>query len=121
MELLNTLREYDPLLDQHMDSSSLFKGTSPNVQNDIVKALSAVVINYIKKEISSCSFVAIILDETSDVMIRSQLTTVLRYIIDGNVCERFIGFTDVSANRTADGLFKHLFDRLSKNLSYNKN
>ena len=40
-------------------------------------------------------------------MTRSQLTTVLRYIIDGNVCERFIGFTDVSADRTADGLFKH--------------
>ena len=110
VELLNTLRDYDPLLDQHMDSSSLFKGTSPNVQNDIVKALSAVVINYIKKEISSCSFVAIrpILYETSDVMTRSQLTTVLRYIIDRNVCERFIGFTDVSADRTADGLFKHV-------------
>ena len=32
----------------------------------------------------------------------------MRYIIDGNVCERFIGFTDVSADRTADGLFKHV-------------
>ena len=108
VELLNLLREYDPLLDKLLESSALFKGTSPHVQNDIAKALSRVIINYIKKEISYSSFVAIILDETSDITTKSQLTTVLRYIIDGKICERFIGFTDVSADRTANGLFKHI-------------
>ena len=108
VELLNLFREYDPLLDKHLESSALFKGTSPHVQNDIAKALSRVIINYIKKEISYSPFVAIILDETSDITTKSQLTTVLRYIIDGKICERFIGFTDVSADRTANGLFKHV-------------
>ena len=78
------------------------------MQNDIAKALSRVIINYIKKEISYSPFVAIILDETSDITTKSQLTTVLRYIIEGKICERFIGFTDVSADRTANGLFKHV-------------
>ena len=78
------------------------------MQNDISKALFRVIINYIKKEISYSPFVAIILDETSDITIKSQLTAVLRYIIDGKICKRFIGFTDVSADRTANGLFKHV-------------
>ena len=100
VELLNLLREYDPLLDKHLESSALFKRTSPHVQKDIAKALSRVIIN--------SPFVAIILDETSDITTKSQLTTVLRYVIDGKICERFIGFTDVSADRTANGLFKHV-------------
>ena len=59
MELLILLKEYDPLLDKHLESSALFKGTSPHVPNDIAEALSQVIINYIKKEISDSPFVAI--------------------------------------------------------------
>ena len=59
VELLNLLREYDPLLDKHLESSALFIGTSPHVQNDIAKALSEVIVNYIKKEISYSPFAAI--------------------------------------------------------------
>ena len=45
VELLNLLREYDPLLDKRLESSALFKGTLPHVQNNIAKALSRVIIN----------------------------------------------------------------------------
>ena len=43
-----------------------------------------------------------------DVMLKSQLSTVLCYVYDGQVHERFIGFSDVSNDRTADGLFRHV-------------
>ncbi|XP_039292929.1 zinc finger MYM-type protein 1-like [Nilaparvata lugens] len=49
------------------------------------------------------------LDETSDVRKKSQLSTILRFVREnGCVEERFIGFTDVSADRSADGLLAHV-------------
>jgi hypothetical protein len=38
------------------------------------------------------------LDETSDILLVSQVAIVLRYI-DGKIQERFIAFTDVNADR----------------------
>lgn len=107
-ELLNLLRNYDSPLDTHLNTSTVFQGTSPVVQNDIIQAVADVLIDHIKTETSSASFFAIILDETSDVMSKSQLSTVLRYVHDGHVHERFVGFSDVSDDRTADGLFRHV-------------
>jgi hypothetical protein len=46
--------------------------------------------------------------ETSDVQCKSQISTVLRYLIDSNICERFLEFTDISFDGTSDGLFKRI-------------
>lgn len=57
----------------------------------------------------SSDFVSILLDETSDVMNLSQLSTVLRYLtIDRKVHERFLGFSVVRADRTAEGFIRHV-------------
>lgn len=45
------------------------------------------------------------LDETSDIQCKSQLFTVLHYIHERKICERFLGFTDVSTDRNSDHLF----------------
>lgn len=108
VEFLNVLREYDSVLDTHLNTATVFRGTSPSIQNDIIEAIGDVIKDQIKKEVNSASFAAIILDETSDVMKNSQLSTVLRYVYEGEVHERFIGFTDVSSDRTAAGLFCHV-------------
>ncbi|XP_077298648.1 zinc finger MYM-type protein 1-like [Arctopsyche grandis] len=105
IEYLNALREYDSVLDTHLNTATTFRGTSPSIQNDIIEAISHVIKVHIKNEVESASFVAIILDETSDIMTKSQLSTVLRFVCKGNVHERFISFTDVSADKTSNGLF----------------
>ena len=50
------------------------------------------------------------LDETSDIIAKSQLSTVLCYIKEGVSFERFVVFTDVSLDRTMCGLFGHITD-----------
>lgn len=61
------------------------------------------------KKVLNAPFVAILFGETYDAMNSSQLSTVLRYVTqDGSVKERFVGFTDVSADKTAEGLFRHV-------------
>jgi len=57
------------------------------------------------------------MDETTDIVSKSQLSTVLRYVntINGiEVVERFLGFTDVSEDRSAQALSKHVFSFISK-------
>jgi hypothetical protein len=109
VELLELIATYDALLKSHLDTATVFRGTSNHVQNDLIDAVSSVVLNKIKLEVSTAPFVAILLDETTDVMNCSQLSTVLRYVTDDGLAqERFIGFTDVSSNKSAEGLYNHV-------------
>lgn len=109
VESLNYLSIYDSKLQEHLKHSTVFRGTSPLIQNDLIDAVASVVTEKIKEEIVSASFVAILLDETSDITNKSQLSTVFRYVDRAGHCqERFLFFTDVSADRTAKGLFEHV-------------
>lgn len=50
------------------------------------------------------------LDETTDISNKSQLSTVLRYFSQSEkkIVERFLGFDDMSADKTAASLFNHV-------------
>lgn len=84
----------------------MFQGTSNRIQNDLISSVANVVLGRIKSEIEQARFTAIILDETADITNISQLSSVLRYVkADGSAQERFLGFINVSADRTADALY----------------
>ena len=104
-EFLEAVREIDPVLDNHLQTSTVFRGTSATIQNDIIQAVSSVMSTEIKNQIEGAEFVSIMLDETTDVINLSQLSTVFRYVFKGILYERFVHFTDVSADRSASGLF----------------
>ena len=86
--------------------NSSFRGISKDIQNDLISSISSVLKTEIKNQIKDSSFISIILDETSDIKHKSQLSVVFRYVIEGVVYERFVEFKDVSADRTANGLFE---------------
>ncbi|XP_025206903.1 zinc finger MYM-type protein 1-like [Melanaphis sacchari] len=54
------------------------------------------------------------MDETTDIMSKSQLSTILRYVTNEGVEERFLGFVDVSHNRSAKCLAEHVFRLLNE-------
>ncbi|KAJ4925086.1 hypothetical protein JOQ06_017824 [Pogonophryne albipinna] len=56
----------------------------------------------IKEEISKAPFVALMLDETTDVSNAAQLSFVLRFVTDSGVKERFIKFEDVTGKKRAE-------------------
>ncbi|KAJ4432268.1 hypothetical protein ANN_20885, partial [Periplaneta americana] len=68
IELLHLLSNYDITLREHLESSTTFKGTSNRIQNDLITAISGVLMESIKNDISMAQHVAIILDETSDLI-----------------------------------------------------
>jgi hypothetical protein len=109
VELLLLLAHYDELLWSHFTCGPrVFQGTSNHIQNDLIHAIASVVRIEIKQQINNSSFVSILLDETTDFAKHYQLSTVLRYCHQGVVYEQFIGFHDVSADRTASALFIHV-------------
>jgi hypothetical protein len=81
VELLLYTAEYDPLLHSHLKTSTVFTGTSPLIQNDLIAAVGNVLTDALKQEIQKACFVPILLDETSDINI-SQLSTCIRYVCD---------------------------------------
>ncbi|KAJ8875627.1 hypothetical protein PR048_023523 [Dryococelus australis] len=85
----------------------IFTGLSSDIQIDILFSLSDLFLHELNKEIEESSFVALILDETTNIAVKSQLSSVLRYVTsDGNVEERFLKWIDFSDNRTANGLYQ---------------
>lgn len=117
VELIYLMAQRDELLKTHLATSTIFTGLSGDIQNDLIQSISNVLLKQIENEIRDAPFVAIIMDETTDIVSKSQLSTVLRYVntIDGyEVVERFLGFTDVSEDRSAKALSEHVFSFISK-------
>lgn len=79
MELLISNQELDPLLQEHLDTSTICRGTSVSIQNDLINAVADIIKNGIFNEIQNSQYVAIMLDKTTDISNKSQLSTVLRY------------------------------------------
>ena len=80
VELLKYTAEYDPLLAEHMETSTVFKGLSNRIQNDLIEAVSSALLEAIKSEIKEAHFVAVLVDETTDVSNKAQFSIVLRYV-----------------------------------------
>ncbi|KAL4130820.1 hypothetical protein QTP88_008201 [Uroleucon formosanum] len=113
---LNLLLSYDSILNMHLGTSKIFRGTSNRIQNDLICSVSNIISTSIESEIKNTNFVSILLDETSDITNLSQLSTTLRYVHHetGEAHKRFISFVEVSADRSADGLFKHIIDIVNR-------
>lgn len=52
------------------------------------------------------------LDEMSDKQCKYQLSTFLHYLSDSKICEKVLGFTDISSDRTSGGLYKHVVQQM---------
>ena len=62
VELTNVIKKYDPILNTHLEQSSVFLGLSNRIQNDFIESVGEILLNKIKNEINDSPFVAIILE-----------------------------------------------------------
>ncbi|KAL4132725.1 hypothetical protein QTP88_009834 [Uroleucon formosanum] len=114
VELIHLMGTLDPKLSGHLSTSTVFSGLSGDIQNDLIQSISNVLLKTIKNEIEHTNFVSIIMDETTDIMSKSQLSTILRYVTNEGVEEKFLGFVDVSHDRSAKCLAEHVFCLLNE-------
>ena len=120
LETLNLLAIEEAFMKDHLETSSVFKGTSPEIQNDLIQSVSDAIREKIVEELSQSEFVAIQADETTDVSVKAQLSIIVRYVHESHIEERFLGFSDVSADKSAQGLASHILRVLKEYKIENK-
>lgn len=121
-ELLSLLISETSVENQcHYDKiKNIFSGNSKTIQNEILGCISEYLQDHIKHEISNASFFSVEVDDTTDICQKSQCSVIVRFVgSEGTVVERFLGFYDVSADRSAANLFD-LLDNILKELCYEK-
>jgi len=114
LELLELLSQEEQILIEHFLSNSSFKGTSSDAQNDLIACITDVVNIKIMNDLISANFVSIQADESTDVSCKSQMSIILRYVVDNNIEKRFIGFFHVSKDKSAVGVSNILLAEIIK-------
>nr|CAI5852598.1 unnamed protein product [Callosobruchus analis] len=107
-ELIDFLKTYDQKLERFLSEATVFVGTSKSIQNDLIESISSVVKHKIQEELRSTAFFSWQIDETTDIACKSQLSVIFRYVIGGDIVERFVGFYDVSSGKNAESLYQLL-------------
>lgn len=64
-----------------LSNNPVFSGTSATIQNDLIEVIGSYVLEEIAREVNQAEFVAIMVDETTDIARKSQLATTLRYCL----------------------------------------
>ncbi|XP_068673214.1 zinc finger MYM-type protein 1-like [Montipora foliosa] len=65
--------------------------TSPSIQNELLAIVSDLVLERITTEVRKSGYFGIIMDETSDISRTEEVSLCLRYVINGETKETFVG------------------------------
>ena len=91
--LINFTSALDSVLSKHLETATVFKGTSKTIQNELLDIMLDFCKDIIRKEIKESEFLSVIVDDTTDVSNKLQNVVVFRYIVNGTVFERFWSFS----------------------------
>lgn len=112
VELLMLLAEHDADLQHHLDTATVFTASLGKIQNDLRNAVAEVMNHHIKDEIKQSKFVAIMVDEVTDLNNTVQLSFVLRYVTELGVKERFLKLEDITDKKPSHDVARLVLDVL---------
>ena len=92
VELICVLAENDERIARHLETSKVFSGLSNQIQNDLTEAVVEVIRTDIRNNVNKASFVAIEIDETTDVTQKAQICNNFRYVRPRIKSRVFFGF-----------------------------
>ena len=83
------------------------KYTSPEIQNEPLGVMGDMVLQTISNEVQKAGIYSLLADETKDISRKEQLSIVLRYVYNGSVYDRFVGYT-FAEQLDAESLYKYI-------------
>ena len=113
LELMDLLACYSHELRSFLDKEHVTY-TSHDPQNDLIDCIAEEVRSEIQNRIHTSNFIAIMMDDTSDISNVEQSAVSVRLIHQGEVEEHLLGLIDVSDDQSADGLTTALLNTLAK-------
>ncbi|XP_063289993.1 zinc finger MYM-type protein 1-like [Pelobates fuscus] len=111
LELVDFVASIDTAMEQHLKTSAVFKGIFKTIQNELLDCMFDVIRQVILQELKEAEFIAVQVNEITNMVIRTQSALVYRYIHKNKVIERFFGFTAVEgsyAETTAASVLENL-------------
>ena len=93
--LVDLVSQFDSALKSHLEPNSLFKRISKAVQNENLNSMFEVCREEIQNEIKYSEFLAVMIDETTDISEKSKLVITFRYVKKDKPVERFVFFNPV--------------------------
>ena len=98
LELFSLLSHYNPNIKERLDRlPENAKMLSPDIQNDLLEASKQEMLQRIKQEVHAAQYYSILADEVKDVSKKELLGVSLRYLHDGTLRERAIGFVELKS------------------------
>ena len=93
VKLIYAFAENNKRISRHLETSTVFSGLSNRIQNDIIEAVAEDIQTDIRKDINKASFVAVEVDEATDVTQKAQISVIFRYVCEASyiVKEAFLG------------------------------
>ena len=111
-ELLDLLGEYSNELRTFLDKEHITY-TSHEPQNDLIECVFEEVRSEIQKRMDESTFLAVMMDDTSDVSNIEQSAVSVRLIHNGDIEEHLLGMVNSSNGQSADDLTKILLETLA--------
>ena len=111
-----TTNMYEKLRD-HFSNATVTRNTSKDIKNDLIDSIYEVYLAQVESEISSCEYVPIQSDETTDVTCASQVAVVLGYVKCGRPVVRFHSCVNVK-DHSAVGISEILHDVREKLIAH---
>ncbi|CAH2281680.1 zinc finger MYM-type 1-like [Pelobates cultripes] len=96
--LVDLVASLDSAMEQHLKTATVFKDVSKSIQNELLDIMLDVTRQVILQEMKEADFVAIQIDETTDVTPKPQAVLVYRYIHKGRAVERYFGFISLDGS-----------------------
>ncbi|XP_010864295.2 zinc finger MYM-type protein 1-like [Esox lucius] len=111
--LVDFMGSLDSAMKDHLEATTVFKGTSKTVQNELLDCMLATVQAHIVQELRNAAFVSIIVDETTDITTHCQLVIIYRYVDATNTLqERFFSFIKLEGGSNAEAVSRALLENL---------
>lgn len=94
LSILKLIAAHDEIVRSKLEKGpNNAKYTSPQIQNELLEVMGDIVLEKILDEVQMAGHYSLLADETKDLSRKEQLSIVLRYVWNGNIYERFIGYT----------------------------
>eukprot|EP00795_Rhopilema_esculentum_P016293 gene16293-biopygen5543 len=113
LELLELLGAYSHELRLFLDKDHITY-TSHEPQNELIECIFKEVQQEIQKRIDSSKYVAVMMDDTTDISNVEQSAVSVRLVHNGEVEEHMLGMIDASNDQSADALAKIMMSTLEK-------
>uniref|UniRef100_H3A095 DUF4371 domain-containing protein n=1 Tax=Latimeria chalumnae TaxID=7897 RepID=H3A095_LATCH len=111
--LVDFVSSIDSAMEKHVKTATVFKSTSKTIQNKLLDCMLDMTREFIIQQLRNTEYMAIQVDNTTDVSTKHQSVLVYWYI-DGNgkVVKRFYGFTHLK-DSCAESIATALLDQLN--------